>query len=105
MKIKKIIFILLIALILLPSFSFAQINTEPIKEKMPSILEGWWSTIKTYWEKFGGMFINALKKAWQSAVWFWQKMWGWFKNVWSKYVWPKIGWLWEKILLFFKRKK
>jgi hypothetical protein len=101
---KNIIIFAIIGLIL-PSFSFAQIGTESVKEKMPSVPEGWWNATKMFWGKFGGILANAFKKAWQSAVWFWQKMWGWFQNVWNHYIWPKFEWLWEKILILFRRRK
>lgn len=102
MKTEKIIYTVLVIFLLLPIFSFAQTNTRSIKEKVPSILERWWNTVKTYFGKFGGALINALKKAWQAAVALWQKMWLWIKNAWFSYLSLKIDWVVEKIKLRFR---
>jgi hypothetical protein len=102
---KKIIYFILIVSIFLPVFSFAQIDSEQIKEKAPGILKEWGSTIKTFWLKQKDVFFSAFKKAWDAAIIVWKKMWAWLKSVWNNYIWPKIEWLWEKVTSFFRRKK
>ncbi len=101
----KIILIFIIITLVLPVFSIAQVDTGEIKEKAPGILERSWENIKIFWTKFGNIFIDALKKAWDGAVRIWQKMWEWFRNIWNNYIWPKLEWLWGKITSIFKRRK
>jgi hypothetical protein len=102
MKTEKIIYIILIISLLLAIFSFAQISGEPIKEKMPGILAGWWNSIKTFFGKTKDVFWSAFIKAWQGAVALWHKMWIWIKNTWETYISSKFDLLSEKIRAKFR---
>jgi len=76
----KTIIIFAIVGLILPIFSFAQIDTGKIKEEAPGILEGWWNSIRTFFVKAKDVFWGALIKAWQGAISLWQKMWLWIKT-------------------------
>lgn len=92
---KTIIFLSILGL-LLPTLSFSLEQSETSEE------------VKSLGRRFLDFFFNALKKAWQ-AIWqflikLWQTIRNWLKNIWNKYIWPKLEWLGRKILSFFGKK-
>lgn len=88
---KYLLSILLISLIL-PSFSFAQ---EVPQLTPPKTLD----EAKEIGERAGRKTLELLpgilKNIWRNEVLpIWQKMYDWGKNLWTNYIWPKLGsWL------------
>jgi len=99
---KSFLFLIIIFGLIFPIFSFAQINSELIKQKVPGILEDWWNSIKTFFGKTKDIFWGALIKAWQGALSLWGKMWLWVKNTWESYLSSRLDLLSEKIKAKFR---
>lgn len=92
---KRLILIFLAIGLILPIFSFAQIKTKQIKEKVPGILENWWVAIKNFFGISKNTFSESIKKAWNEIITIWKKMWNWLISA--------MEWLWEKIREFFSQ--
>ena len=88
-QIYKIIIILLVVGLILPSFTFAQ--------KLPENFEDFKEIGQGLW----GRFIQGLKNAWEEAVKIWQKVIGWIGNIWKTYIFPFLKFIWQKIWNFF----
>jgi phage-related protein len=89
---KKLIIILLIIGLILPSFSFAQ--------KLPET----WEDFKGIGKRIGDNILGALKGAWEKAVEIWKKMIDWIENIWKSYIFPFFESIWRKIWNFFLEK-
>lgn len=89
----KIIIILSIISLILPTFSFAQ-------EKLtaPETEEEFKEIGRRFWEFFPKVF----KAIWQEAVSLWQKMWKWVKKAWNSYIFPFFQNILQKIFIFFR---
>jgi len=95
-NIAKSIIILLIIILIAPSFSFAQ--EDQLLEKSESLEE-----FKKSDKKFLEFFPKAIKGAWQEALKVWRKIADWIKNIWDSYIFPWIQGVWQKISDFFKK--
>jgi predicted PurR-regulated permease PerM len=86
---KKIIIILLIISLILPSFSFGQ--------KLPENWEDFQKIGQGLWDKFW----QGLRNAWEEAIKIWKKVIGWIVNIWNSYIFPFLKFIWQKIWNFF----
>ncbi|MBZ9569437.1 hypothetical protein KJA16_00760 [Patescibacteria group bacterium] len=93
---NKLVIILLIFGLILPSFSFAQ-EDQPVKAPESS------AELKEIGKKILEFFPMALKGAWQEVLKIWQGIWKWFKNLWDSYIFPFFQNIWQKISDFFRR--
>ncbi len=98
-KILPKIMILLIFILILPIFSFAQIN-EKTENKYPKIPETP-EEAKDLFFKIIRPLPDAMKKAWQEALIIWQKMADFGKSLWESKIKPWFQDIWQKILAFF----
>jgi len=89
--IKKIIPILVIFGLFLPSFSFAQVSPEI---KIPETLE----ELKIAGLRTLKLLPEFLKSIWQEFLGFCQKIWNWYKKIWNSYIYPFFYNLWQKTL-------
>ena len=89
---SKLIIILLIVVLILPSFVFGQ--------KLPET----WEDFKGIGQRFLDNILGALKGAWQEAVKIWKKIIGWIGNIWKSYIFPFLEFIWQKIWNFFLEK-
>lgn len=86
---NKLLIILLIIYLILPSFVFGQNlpeNWEDFKGIGGRILDRIWQNIKG---------------AWEEAVKFWKRIWDWIVNIFKSYIFPFFKFIWQKISDFF----
>jgi len=102
---NKLIVILLIIGLILPSFGSIHSPQVARAQKLPENFEDINSVrdlslngVKGIGERMWENFLSALKGAWEKALQIWQKMWDWFKNIWKSYIFPFFEFIWQKIL-------
>ena len=88
---KKLIVILLIIGLVLPSLVFGQ--------KLPENLEDF----KGIGERILDKIWQGIRGAWQEAVKIWKKIWGWIVNIWESYIFPFFKFIGKKIFDFFRK--
>lgn len=97
MKIShQFIIILSIIALILPSFSFAQVNE---RVQPPETLKD----VQELFQKATRPFFEGVLKAWQKALSTWQKMVDFFKNIWRLKVKPSFQNIWEKVFSLFEK--
>ncbi|PIR71588.1 MAG: hypothetical protein COX89_01500 [Candidatus Nealsonbacteria bacterium CG_4_10_14_0_2_um_filter_37_10] len=102
MAIKKIIVILVMFGVLLPSFSFGQNQLISPSETLEEAKEIGERVIKGAIESLP----RILERIWKEKVLpIWQGMYNWAKkNLWDPYIWPFLKNIWQKIQAIFRKK-
>lgn len=95
----RILIILAIIGLILPSFSSAQEQEVKQYPKMPETFDEIWTFLKKIIEPLP----RAVGKVWQETVGIWQRMADWFIGIWNFKIWPKVDWVWQKISGIFSK--